>query len=464
MATSSNAGYDVEFVEPLPSNLECPVCLLALREPNILSCCGIKVCKSCIGQVKKICPVCREPDFSTMLEKQLCRLVLDLKVYCKYNNLGCGWKGELRDLEKHLQDGDGSCEFVEVACQHGCGKLLVRREAKEHEQQDCPKRPLESQVYQMRQEVMKIKENHANEIGQLREKIDSQDQEIACLKSRIKTLEDTGSKMQTALDNMVTRLPPPSAPPPPPLKVSSLKLFSPPSLPPPPVPPPPPSFIHKLTNAPPPPVPPPPVSSISDITFNLQNGRLLIVRKGDICVQNVDIIVNSSDQCLQHDFGLGLALNEASLGMLQKHSDRLILHSGDLAAGEVVSTAAGGNLKCSNVIHTNLPDQYLTNSVFIATIHKCLSKAESLDARSIAFPSIGTGGRGLKPEYVAKVMLEGVVTYKYSSRKLTNIYFVLYEEVNYKAFVEELKLLRLEKDKNKSSYTEKVLSLFRGSN
>ncbi len=39
-------GYeDSVFVEVPPDSLACPVCLLVLKEPHLLSCCGAHICE-----------------------------------------------------------------------------------------------------------------------------------------------------------------------------------------------------------------------------------------------------------------------------------------------------------------------------------------------------------------------------------------------------------------------------------
>lgn len=40
-------GYDVEFVPPLESKYECPICLMALRNA-VQTPCGHRFCKNCI--------------------------------------------------------------------------------------------------------------------------------------------------------------------------------------------------------------------------------------------------------------------------------------------------------------------------------------------------------------------------------------------------------------------------------
>ena len=44
-------GYDDEqFTDNIPENLRCPVCLLVLREPHLLSCCGVHICQVSSGE------------------------------------------------------------------------------------------------------------------------------------------------------------------------------------------------------------------------------------------------------------------------------------------------------------------------------------------------------------------------------------------------------------------------------
>ena len=39
-------GYcDVDFIDPPPDSLQCPVCLSTLKQPHLLSCCGSHMCE-----------------------------------------------------------------------------------------------------------------------------------------------------------------------------------------------------------------------------------------------------------------------------------------------------------------------------------------------------------------------------------------------------------------------------------
>ena len=127
-------GFDCEFVTTPPKSLECPVCLLTVREPHVISCCGNQFCRPCIQQIqndKKPCPLCNQPNFTTFLHKGVMREVNSLMVHCPQKKLGCNWKGELGQLQQHLNPGVKSqykgCGYVMVDCVYKCGKQFPRR-------------------------------------------------------------------------------------------------------------------------------------------------------------------------------------------------------------------------------------------------------------------------------------------------------------------------------------------------
>ena len=100
-------GYDCDFVDPVPDELTCPVCLFPCRSPHVLSCCGVKICENCVGPIEAscnpVCPTCRE-RFTHFLEKDVDRQILGRNVRCSRNADGCEWIGQLRHLDKHVRD------------------------------------------------------------------------------------------------------------------------------------------------------------------------------------------------------------------------------------------------------------------------------------------------------------------------------------------------------------------------
>ena len=144
-------GYPCEFVEK-PSQFlqtECSVCLQILREPQIVSCCGYSFCKTCIERIQaknNPCPLCIESNFTTLHDKRLQRSLSELDVRCVYQSDGCGWVSKLGALDQHLNVNPdperrlSGCDFIELGCEY-CGDLFKRHLIKEHESEQCPKRP-----------------------------------------------------------------------------------------------------------------------------------------------------------------------------------------------------------------------------------------------------------------------------------------------------------------------------------
>ena len=147
-------GYDCEFVER-PSDpeaaiqCECPICLLVLREPHQIACCGYSYCEACIKRVQNdnnSCPSCNTTEFTTFPDKRLKRSLYAFRVYCSHRGSGCEWVGELLDLERHLNLQPPpeklllGCQFSEVHCTH-CVHSFQRRYIQSHQVDDCLQRP-----------------------------------------------------------------------------------------------------------------------------------------------------------------------------------------------------------------------------------------------------------------------------------------------------------------------------------
>ena len=140
---------ELSFVEEVPKqiDIECPVCLFILTDPHLVTCCGNNFCKSCIERVKAsngACPMCKGRRYQVVIDKKCLRIINGLQVHCLNQKEGCQWKGELKYLSTHTNQGkrEGECLYQEVKCRYEeCGSKGQRQHIGYHEQQRCPQRP-----------------------------------------------------------------------------------------------------------------------------------------------------------------------------------------------------------------------------------------------------------------------------------------------------------------------------------
>lgn len=158
--------------------------------------------------------------------------------------------------------------------------------------------------------------------------------------------------------------------------------------------------------------------------------------KGDITKLKVDAIVNAANSYLRHEGGVAGAIVRAGGAMIQKESDEIITRRGPLKVGEAVFTSAG-RLNAKYVIHTVGPrngEGEEEEKLRRATMN-CLTLAESLSVRSIAFPAISTGIFGYPKDKCALVMLSTVKKYFEKRRKIEEVIFCLYDDETYETFL-----------------------------
>ena len=101
-------------------------------------------CKSCVDNIKqntdtdvvKVCPVCRNKEFTTFVNKQVDRLVKSLQIFCTNKEKGCNWQSELNDIDNHLCNTNG-CWYEDVQCTNECGEVLERRHLNDHLHFSC---------------------------------------------------------------------------------------------------------------------------------------------------------------------------------------------------------------------------------------------------------------------------------------------------------------------------------------
>ena len=134
-------GFDAHFVEPLSDRLTCSICQLATREPRVTDC-GHQFCLECLRPLirngKMTCPLCRKKLKETEIypSNKDKREILSLKIRCDKHEEGCNWIGELRKQNEHNQ----KCGHVAELCCNNCGELVMRKDRKNHESDECSRR------------------------------------------------------------------------------------------------------------------------------------------------------------------------------------------------------------------------------------------------------------------------------------------------------------------------------------
>ena len=139
-------GYECEFAEPVPDAFQtkCPICMEILREPYSTSCCGKNFCLFCITPIRdnEPCPYCKCQNYTISFNKGLQQTLIQLQVFCSNKEGGCQWKGELSQLENHLnldpkpEDQMTGCLLAKIGCKY-CSKQFKRNEIDKHQSGEC---------------------------------------------------------------------------------------------------------------------------------------------------------------------------------------------------------------------------------------------------------------------------------------------------------------------------------------
>ena len=106
MEQQTTEDKDYSFIEQPSDDFFCPVTFGLLLQPHLTSCCGKHLSQEATTRIQiegGDCPLCKTPRWSTVLNKHFQRQVNALHVFCRHEDRGCGWHGELSDLECHIQ-------------------------------------------------------------------------------------------------------------------------------------------------------------------------------------------------------------------------------------------------------------------------------------------------------------------------------------------------------------------------
>ena len=97
---------DYLFVEQPSKDLFCPVTFGLLLQPYLTSCCGNHISQEAANMMQReggACPLCNTHPWSIFLNKHFQRQVKSLHVFCRHDNKGCEWQGELANFDSHVR-------------------------------------------------------------------------------------------------------------------------------------------------------------------------------------------------------------------------------------------------------------------------------------------------------------------------------------------------------------------------
>ena len=136
-------GFDVELVKESP-DLRCPICLLVLYNPFQVDCCGRRFCRECISTVVaevKPCPACKckSGEYDFFKDKGQKQAIFELKVHCLHKKAGCNWKGELYQLDNHLNLSPEKGRMMDIGCPYATLKCIhCSEDCQRHHMLSCP--------------------------------------------------------------------------------------------------------------------------------------------------------------------------------------------------------------------------------------------------------------------------------------------------------------------------------------
>jgi len=124
------------FVDAIPDDLQCSICLGPAVVAFVTEECGHLYCRDCImGALdkKKECPVCRRRLTAEGIRKDVRaqRRISALRVQCENEERGCTWTGEFGERARHMNQ----CRLGAITCPFhalGCTEVLFRYALPQH--------------------------------------------------------------------------------------------------------------------------------------------------------------------------------------------------------------------------------------------------------------------------------------------------------------------------------------------
>jgi len=164
----------------------------------------------------------------------------------------------------------------------------------------------------------------------------------------------------------------------------------------------------------------------------------LVVRLGDITVQNTDAIVNAANSGLRGGGGVDGAIHlAAGTDAIDRECRAYIAEYGSLPPGKAMWTT-GGNLPARYVIHTVGPiyrSDEESEPILRSAYQQSLQVAEDLGIESISLPAISAGVYGYPLDKAAYVALTAIADYlRRGDTSLKLVQMVCFTGTSYAAF------------------------------
>jgi O-acetyl-ADP-ribose deacetylase len=185
--------------------------------------------------------------------------------------------------------------------------------------------------------------------------------------------------------------------------------------------------------------------------IHLINGRNISIEIliGDITRQEVDVIVNAAHEKLEGGGGVDGAIHRAAgQSLIQECREIEQVEPGIRCRVGEAHITSGGNLIAKHVIHTVAPKFVgsVTNGVYKSInpdidnelskcYINCIILASLHNLKSIAFPSLGTGGHSYPIELASDIAIRTTLEALKCSGTISNVKFICYSRNDYDTYV-----------------------------
>jgi len=159
------------------------------------------------------------------------------------------------------------------------------------------------------------------------------------------------------------------------------------------------------------------------------------VQQGDITRVKVDAVVNAANNHLWMGGGVAWALKRAGGPEVETEA----LAKGPIPVGEAAVTTAG-RLPARYIIHAAVMGQDLRTDAekIRKATRNSLLRADELEIKTVAFPALGTGVGGFPIGECARIMIGEVIQHLTGETGLEKVVFVLFDEIAFGVFRQEL--------------------------